>query len=214
MKIQAQQREETGTSASKRARREGLIPAAIYGSSVDTISVLIDRKDFEDTVREIGLNGIFEIEVEGDETYQVFVKDQTNAALEDLIYHVDLQAFLAGETVVMEIPIYLDGYEELEEAIANQSITELEIEVAPSEAPSEITVDISGLEIGDSISVGDLEIEGNPEILTDLDSTVVSISPPEEEIEEDEDLAPDSDEMVEPEVIGASDDEDEEEEEE
>lgn len=207
MKLSAQQRTETGTRASKKARREGLVPASIFGSSIDTFSVLVDRKDFEAMIREVGSNGVFTLDVEDDQTYQVFVKDQDNAAIQDLIYHIDLQAFLEGEKVVMDIPIYLEGEEDLEEAVANQSLSEVQIEIAPAEAPSEFYVDVTDLEVGDSISVEDLNIEGDVEIITELDATIVSISAPEEVIEVEE---TETDDMPEPEVIGASEDEDEE----
>lgn len=208
MKLNAQLRTETGTRASKKVRREGSIPAAIYGSSVDTVSVVFNRREFETILREVGANGVFTIDVEGGEEYQVFVKDQTNAALKDEIYHVDLQAFLKGEKVIMDIPVYLEGEAELEEAVANQALTEIQIEVAPASAPSEYYVNVADLEIGDSITVADMELEGDIEVITEADTTVVSISAPEEIIEEE----PDADaEMPEPELIGADDDEEEEE---
>lgn len=207
MKLNAQLRTETGTRASKKARREGLIPAAIYGSSVDTVSVVFNRREFETILREVGANGVFTIDVEGGEEYQVFVKDQTNAAIKDEVYHIDLQAFLKGEKVVMDIPVYLEGDAELEDAVANQALTEIQIEVAPASAPSEYYVNVADLEIGDSITVADMEFEDDIEVITEADTTVVSISAPEEIIEEE----PDADaEMPEPELIGADDDEEEE----
>lgn len=208
MKLNAQLRTETGTRASKKVRREGSIPAAIYGSSVDTVSVVFNRREFETILREVGANGVFTIDVEGGEEYQVFVKDQTNAAIKDEVYHIDLQAFLKGEKVVMDIPVYLEGEAELEDAVANQALTEIQIEVAPASAPSEYYVNVADLEIGDSITVADMELEGDIEVITEADTTVVSISAPEEIIEEE----PDADaEMPEPELIGADDDEEEEE---
>lgn len=199
MKIKAQLRTELGSGAAGRARREGLIPAAIYGSSVDSISVLLDRREYERVVRELGFNGVFEIEVEGDETYQVFVKEQIKAPIKDIINHVDLQAFRKGEKVTMDIPVFIEGQEGLVDAVANRSITSVEIEIEPAKAPNAVYVDVSNLEIGDSILVSDLKFEGDVEFITDADATVVSISVAEEEVEVDEDA-----EMPEPEVIGAS----------
>ena len=208
MKLNAQLRTETGTRASKKVRREGLIPAAIYGSSVETFPVVFNRREFETILREVGANGVFTIDVEGNEEYQVFVKDQTNAALKDEVYHVDLQAFLKGEKVIMDIPVYLEGDAELEDAVANQALTEIQIEVAPASAPSEYYVNVADLAIGDSITVADMVIEGDIEIITELDTTVVSISAPEEIIEPEPGAEED---MPEPELIGASDDDEEEE---
>lgn len=206
MKINAKLRTETGTSASKKARVEGLVPAAIYGKQVDSVSVLINRKELEDTLREVGANGVFKVEVDNGETYQVFVKEQTSAAIKPIVYHVDLLAFAEGEKVTMTIPVYITGEENIDEGYVSQSISELEINVAPAEAPADYTVDVSNLEIGDTLSVSDIELGDNVELLTDETSTVVSVSAPDAVEEETET----TDEMPEPELIGSEDEEEEE----
>ncbi|WP_423189230.1 50S ribosomal protein L25 [Alkalibacterium sp. f15] len=208
MKLSATKRTETGTSASKRAREEGKIPAAIYGKELDTVSVLIDRKEFEMTLREVGANGVFDVEVDGD-IHQVFVKDKTSAALKKEIYHVDLLAFTKGQKVNMTIPVYIIGEEEIEVGVVSQSISELEVNVAPAEAPSDFTIDVSAMEIGDSKHVSDIEIDDKIELLTDVELTVVSVSAPQ--IEEEPETAAD-DEMPEPELIGEDKDEEDSEE--
>lgn len=206
MKIHAQKRTETGTGASKQARKEGKLPAAIYGKAVETIPVLLDQKEFADTLREVGTNGVFDVEVEGDQTYQVFVKEKVDAALQKLTYHVDLLAFKKGEKVSMTIPVVLSGTEEIEEGFATQSLTELEVEVAPSEAPNEFVVDVSSLVIGDSLTVANIDVPSSVEVLTDAEYSVVSVVPPTEE-EPVEAESEETTEMPEPEVIGESDDE-------
>ncbi|WP_225743976.1 50S ribosomal protein L25 [Marinilactibacillus sp. Marseille-P9653] len=200
MKITATKRTETGTSASKKARSEGKVPAAIYGKDVDTVSVLLNQKELQDTLREVGSNGVFEVDVEG-ETYQVFVKEQKSAAIKPILFHVDLLAFTKGQKVTMSIPVYITGEEEIAEGYVSQSISELEVDVAPASAPSEYTVDVSKMTIGDSISAGDIELDAETTLLTDADSTVVSISAPDAVEEETTET---SDEMPEPEVIGES----------
>lgn len=207
MKLQAQLRDNTGTSASKKYRREGLVPASIFGSTMDTTSITVDRHDYESIIREVGMNGVFDLDIEGDKTYQVFVKEQDEAAIKDVIYHVDFQSFAAGEKVVMTIPVYLQGDEEFEQAVANQSITEIEVEVEPAKAPSEFYVDVADLEVGDSVTIGELDIPSDVTVLDEADSTVVSISIVEEEPEETDE----PEEIAEPELIGADEDEEEEE---
>lgn len=204
MKLSATKRTETGTSASKKARVEGKIPAAIYGKEVDTVSVLIDRKEFENVIKAVGSNGVFDIDVDGD-TYQVFVKDQANAAIKPIVYHVDLLAFTKGQKVTMSIPVYVTGEEKIDEGIVSQSISEIEVNIAPADAPSEYTIDVSSLEIGDSVHVSDIELGEGVELLTDEESTVVSVSAPQIEEEPAEET---TDEMPEPEVIGEDADED------
>src|SRR5699024_11777633 len=126
MKIVAEKRAKTGTSASKQARASGKLPALIYGKAVDSLLVLIDLKEFEDAIRQVGSNGVFSLEVD-DETYQVFVKEYSYYATKPTLYHVDLQAFTAGEKVDMTIPVYVEGEEEILEGILSQSISENEL---------------------------------------------------------------------------------------
>ncbi|MDZ7835891.1 MAG: hypothetical protein U5K84_11785 [Alkalibacterium sp.] len=107
----------------------------------------------------------------------------------------------------MTIPVHVHGEESIDEGIVSQSISELEVNVAPAEAPSEFVVDVSEMEIGDTVHVSDIEIDDNIELLSDTDSTVVSVSAPQ--IEEEPEPVED-DEMPEPEVIGEEDEDSEE----
>ena len=179
MKIAAEKRTQTGTSASKKARAAGKLPAVVYGSSVESLPVLVDLKEFEDAIREVGSNGVFKLDVEGEE-YSVFVKDTASFALVPKLYHVDLQAFTAGEKVVMTIPVYIEGEENIDEGIVAQSISELEIEVAPEKAPEYFTVDVSELEIGDMLTVASVEMPEGAELLSEPEDTIVSVNAPED----------------------------------
>ncbi len=208
MKILAEKRVQTGTSASKKARAAGKLPAVVYGSSVESMPVLLDLKAFEDTIRAVGANGVFSLDVDG-EVYKVFVKDSASFALTPKLYHVDLQAFTAGETVVMTIPVYVVGEENIQEGNVSQSISEIEIEIAPEEAPTSFEVDASSLEIGDSVAVADIELPENAVLNTDAELTVISVIAPED-ITDDLEVSEASDEMPEPEVIGADEEDSEE----
>ena len=210
MKILAEKRTTTGTSASKKARAAGKLPAVIYGSSVESLPVLVDLKEFEDTIRAVGANGVFSLDIDG-EVYKVFVKDTASYALTPKLYHIDLQAFTAGEKVTMTIPVYVVGEENIQEGNVSQSISEIDIEIAPEDAPTSFDIDVSSLEIGDSVVVSDIELPEGAELLSEEDLTVLSVLAPED-ISEDLEPTEGAAEMPEPEVIGA-DEEDEEDEE-
>ena len=207
MKILAEKRTTTGTSASKKARAAGKLPAVIYGSSVESLPVLVDLKEFEDTIRAVGANGVFSLDIDG-EVYKVFVKDTASYALTPKLYHIDLQAFTAGEKVTMTIPVYVVGEENIKEGNVSQSISEIDIEITPEDAPISFDIDVSSLEIGDSVVVSDIELPEGAELLSEEDLTVLSVLAPED-ISEDLEPTEGAAEMPEPEVIGA-DEEDEE----
>lgn len=207
MKILAEKRTTTGTSASKKARAAGKLPAVIYGSSVESLPVLVDLKEFEDTIRAVGANGVFSLDIDG-EVYKVFVKDTASYALTPKLYHIDLQAFTAGEKVTMTIPVYVVGEENIQEGNVSQSVSEIDIEIAPEDAPTSFDIDVSSLEIGDSVVVSDIELPEGAELLSEEDLTVLSVLAPED-ISEDLEPTEGAADMPEPEVIGA-DEEDEE----
>lgn len=207
MKLVAELREKTGTSASKQARAAGKLPAVVYGSDVESLPVLVDAKEFEDTIREVGANGVFTLEV-GEEDYQVFVKEYSHFALKPSLYHVDIQAFTAGEKVAMTIPVYAEGGEMIDDGIITQSVSDIEIEVAPEKAPDNFTIDVSDWEVGDSITVGEIELPEDAVLITEADENVLSVTAPED-ITEDLEPTEAADEMPEPEVIGADEDEEE-----
>lgn len=207
MKLVAELREKTGTAASKQARAAGKLPVVVYGSDVESLPVLVDLKEFEDTIREVGSNGVFTLVV-GEEEHQVFVKEYSYFALKPSLYHVDLQSFTAGEKLAMIIPVYVEGEEEVEEGIVSQALSEIEIEVAPEQAPDNFTIDVSELEIGDSITVGDIELPADAVLLTEADETILSVTAPED-ITEDLEPTEATDEMPEPEVIGEEDEDEE-----
>lgn len=209
MKLKAEKRTQTGTNASKKVRAEGKVPAVVYGSQLDTISIAFNQKEFEDTLREVGMNGVFKVEVEGEE-YDVFVKDLDHAAVKPILYHVDLLAFTAGEKVTMEIPVYVQGEEEIKEGgYVSQSISEIEMDISPASAPSEISIDVSEMVIGDSVAVSDLDLPKDAEILTEMDATVISISEPDDITEDLETPEGGETEVEEPEVITEKSDDEE-----
>ncbi len=215
MKITAEKRTQTGTSASKKARAAGKLPAVVYGTEVESTSILLSLKDVEDALREVGMNGVFEIDLDG-ETLQVFVKEAVYETFRPKLKHIDLLAFTAGEKVAMSIPVYITGEETIEVGYVSQSISEIEMEIAPSKAPSELTIDVTGMEIGDHLTVADVEVPEDAEVTRELDATVLSISAPDDisdDLEPVEEGSADE-EMPEPEVINEKDDEDSEESEE
>lgn len=205
MKYVAKTRDAAGTSASKKYREDGLVPGVVYASDMEPINIVLDKMDVEEIERELGSNSVFQLEIEGEETRTVFLRDISRAALKPIIYNVALQAIKAGEKLEVTLPIWIENEDKLadKEGIASLNIFEIEARMEPAKAPEAIIADVEGMEIGDTISVADITFEGieDAEILTDMDDVLVSITLPDEEPEEEEA----SDEEAEPEVIGAED---------
>lgn len=194
MKLTAQKRERVGSSASKKARVENKVPAVIYGKEFDATSVLVDRKQFEDLLRELGRNAVFNVDVDGKET-QVMIKNIDHSHIKPELYNVELQALKEGQTVTVEVTINLIGAENIKEGVFTQTLNELEIETVATDIPQEITVELGEMAIGDTLTVGELKVPAGVTVLTDAETTVAVVSAPSVEEET-------TDEAAEPEVIG------------
>ena len=200
MKFVAKKREAAGTNASKKLRQEDLVPGVVYASDLEPINISMERADVELIERELGINSVFELEVEGGETRTVFLRDISRAALKPIIYNVNLQAIKKGEKLEMDIPVYIENEDKLAnpDGVAALNFFEVTVDIDPATAPEYIVADVEGLDIGENITVGDLTFEGieNAEILTDPEEVIVSIAVPTEEAEVDEEVV-----EAEPEVI-------------
>ena len=197
MKLKAQKRERLGTSASKQARNDNKVPATIFGSDMEAQSVLIDRKEFDELLRELGRNAVFNIDLDGEET-QVLIKNIDLSALKPEIYNVELNALTKGQKVTVPVTIVLEGLEDVKEGVVTQTLNEVEVETDPLDIPTEITLNVSDLVIGDTVVVSDLKVPENVTVLAEAEETVVVVSAPRVEEEPTDGDA----EVAEPEVIG------------
>lgn len=204
MKFVAKQREAAGTTASKQIRKENQVPGIVYSSDIDPINIQMDVADVELIERELGVNSVFDLAIEGDETRTVFLREISRSALKPIIYNISFQAIKKGQKLDINIPITVVDEDQLADAegVASTSLFEIKVNMDPALAPETIEVSVKDLHIGDSISVSELTFDhmADAAILDDPDEAVVSISAPDEEPTE-EDLAAAGIEEDEPEVI-------------
>lgn len=196
MALDAELRTKTGTGASKKARNEGKIPVSLYGGDLEATSLLVNRREFEALLKKEGSNAVFDVNYDG-KTQKVILKNFEKAALADQFYSVDLAAISADQKLQVEIPLVLVNAETIKEGIVELVMNTVEVETAPDTIPNSFEIDVTGMEIGDSKSIADLEVPAGVEVLVESEETIVSVSVPSEEPEET-----DSEEAAEPEVIG------------
>ena len=205
MNLKAELRTQTGSSASRKARNEGKIPTALYGKTVDATSLLINRREFEALLKAEGTNAVFDLEFDGN-TQKVWLKDYVRASLKDEVYSVDLEAISANQTLTVEVPLFVVNEETIDEGVVEIIESNIVVETKPDSIPQSFELDVTGLEIGDTLTVADITVPADVEIMMEDDTTVVSISAPTEEAEV---VDPDAEE-VQPEVIGEEAEESEE----
>lgn len=168
----------------KQLRRDGLMPANVYGKGLDSIALQVKLSDFESVFKEVGTTGLVELKV-GDKKRPVLVKNLQKDYFKDLPLHADFYQVNLKEKVKSQVPLQLIGEARaVREKIGDllQTISEIEIEALPDRIPEYIEVNVEDLgEIGAGITVGDLKIEEGVEVLTDAAVIIARIAEPAKE---------------------------------
>jgi large subunit ribosomal protein L25 len=182
-------------SQTKGLRREGKIPAIYYFHKQRPIPLAVDLKEFHNAMQ--SGSHIFKIDL-GDKSRSCVIKDIQYDPVTDNIIHIDFMGVTLKETIHIQVPIHLSGtavgVKEFG-GVLEQHLWELDVKCLASNIPEDVTVDVTNLNIGESISVGDIELEG-AEVLTSSSTSIVSVVTPtgakvteevpaEEEIEEE-----------------------------
>lgn len=206
IKLKANKRDNLLTSKTKEIRERGDVPGVVYGKEKDPVTLSVNSIELLKTVRDNGKNAIISLDVDGGDTLNVMLHEYQIDPLKDELMHADFYAVNMKEDVDVEVAIHTTGEAEgvREGGVLQQPLYELAVRAKPNEIPEEILVDVSELQIGDSIMVGDLKEGRNYEILEDENTTIVSVTPPEEMPEEPEEEVDEQ-----PEVLKEKDDEDE-----
>lgn len=196
-------RESRGTRNARRARREGLIPAILYGHGLESISLSVKNEELSAVIR----HGGRVVNLAGDVSDQAMIREVQWDTFGAEVLHVDLTRVKAGESVEIALPLELRGEAPGVKAggIVEHQLHELELLCPVTALVDRLEVNINSLELGDVITAGQVPIPDGAELQNDPEQVVVQCVEPEAE-EEDEAAAP---VPGEPEVIGrAAEDED------
>lgn len=178
--LKAMKREKTGKETAKKLRKSGFIPAILYGKEVEPISFALPYSDFEKIYnRYKGETVIYTLEISNGEVLrkQAILKEYQRHPVTDKFIHLDFQAIEEGHTVELEVPIEFVGKPVgiTKGGILEIMIHELTIECLPKDIPDKITVDISHLDIGDSLHVRDIKVPENLKIKDHPEETVATV---------------------------------------
>jgi len=201
-------REKGGKGAARQLRARGQVPAVIYGHGREPMSLSLNARDLDKLLGHIQAEStVIEVTVEG-HTAKTLIREIQRHPIKRQILHVDFQALVAGEKVIVSIPIVLIGTAEgvkLEGGVLEQPLRELEIEVDPSNIPDHVELDVTNMMIGDSLHVSDLKVPEGVEIQDDPETSVAVLAAPRAVIEETpaaEGVEGAAEGAAEPEVIG------------
>jgi len=210
IELRAKPREESGKEYAKKLRKNGFVPAVLYGPETKTLALEVETKSFLSLLRGgLGENVIVTLLLDDkkDSQRKVLVREVQRDPVTGAILHLDFHQISLTKKLTIQVPIHLVGTPVGVDdgGILQHALRDLEIECLPTAIPEKIEVDVSHLKIGDSVHVADIKVE-NAEILSDSKSSIVSVVPPTV-FKEPEVAAPVAEE--EPEVIGEKEGEEE-----
>ena len=162
----------------KRLRREGYVTGNVFGREIKgSIPVKMDKLEVDRILAAAGKGSQVMLDVEG-EKYDVLIKEIDYNTLTRRVEEIDFQALVSNEKVHSVAEIVLINHDNLATGLAQVNLHEVSYKALPAALVDKIKIDISSMEVGDTIRVKDLEIAGNKDIdiLTDLDTPVVTVT--------------------------------------
>ena len=164
----------------RRVRREGLIPAVVYGAGEPSVAVAVDPKIITLILHsDTGHNSIFDLAIEGGKTGKAMIVDWQNEPIKGHLLHIDLKRIAMDKKMQVSVPVQLIGIAagvKNSGGILLHALHEVEIECLPGDIPSHIDVDVSNLEMNQSLHVSDLPHSDKIEYLVDEDAVVASVT--------------------------------------
>lgn len=210
-RIELSARSRCTSESPKKLRREGLVPAVMYGHGEESIVICFAEKDFRKALHTGGANAIFEISIDDNGTQKSHVamlKEFQRNPMNGRFVHVDLYRIRMDETITTRVPIHAVGEPVgvKEGGLLQYQIREVEVECLPGVIPENFTIDISELTIGANMAISDLPSFEGVKVLDDPSEIILSVVAPraaEEPTEEEE-----ADETAEPGLVGEEEEND------
>jgi len=177
--IETKPRKGGNKNDARRLRREGLIPAVLYGAGLEPLTICVDPKQMKRILAsEAGHNSIFDLTAGGDSGKAMIVDWQADPIKGHLL-HVDLKRIAMNVKLTVSVPVHLKGEApgvKLQGGILEQMVREVEIECLPADIPSHIDADVSQLMFGQTVRVSDLPHSDQIRFITDENQAVAHVT--------------------------------------
>jgi len=186
-------REKTGKVATKEVRRNGEIPAVLYGLK-DNLSFSVCPDNLKDILTAKGQNALIDLNLEGNKKRKVILKEFQSHPLKERWVHVDFLEVDVTKTVKVSVNVHLIGKSAGEKmgGLVNQVLKSIHVECLPVDIPQSVDLDVTAVELGQVLHVSDLSLPDKVKILHQPNEVILSVhleKVKEEETTEDEELA-------------------------
>ena len=187
-KLEAQQRNTFGKQSARDLRKEGGVPAVLYGRAQDTLAIQVNERTFKQFLRTYGENVIINMEVGAGDTETVIIKEiQRHPVDKQKLIHADFIRISLDEPVTSAVPVVIVGSPPgvQEGGVLEIPLRQVTLHCLPMQMPNDITIDVSHLDIGDSVTVSELTLDEEIDILDEPERTIAMVSQPRIQLEDE-----------------------------
>jgi large subunit ribosomal protein L25 len=181
--LAAQKREGTGKGVARKLRQAGRVPAVLYGRDLEALHLSVDAREADHLFRSISVdNTIVDLKVEGDKApYETLVREIQMHPWRGSMLHVDFLRIQAGVEVDLDVPVHIEGVPvgvRLNGGVLEQIIHEVPVRCIPSKIPESFILDVTALDLNQSLHVSDIPLEEGIEIRMPGDQTICMVAVP------------------------------------
>ena len=184
--LSAEARSDTGKGVARKLRAAGRVPGVVYGHGREPQSLSLVARDLDKLLSTIAAGSTVVELTLGGATTKTLIREIQRHPFKKQIMHIDFMELVAGEKVLVDIPLVFVGIPEgvrLSGALLEQILHSIEVNVDPSNIPNHIDVDVANLAMGHSLHVRDLVLPAGIEVMTDEDATICAVIAPRAVVE-------------------------------
>jgi large subunit ribosomal protein L25 len=184
--LEAREREGRGKNDARRLRAQGMVPAVLYGDGGGAGSTVlaVPTKVVDYTLQHVGDNALYDLKLGDQDDATVRVVDVQRNPVSGRLVHVDLAPVNMRERIVVTVPLTVAGADDspgvTEGGVLDQVAYEVEVESLPGDIPQGLTLDVSSLQIGDNLTLADVELPEGVELISDPEEVAATVTPPTE----------------------------------
>ena len=187
--LEVTRREQTGKEVAKKLRRDGKIPAVVYGGRKEPVAITVDRKSVSELVTksEHGVRSVFLLKMAGsDQQRHAMIKEITIDPISRKMKHIDFVRVVMDELIKVTVPVHINGIAigVKEGGLLDWQVRELHIETLPTSIPDTIEVDVTALGSHDYLRVKDIKLPEGARMLDDPERVVVGVTHAKAEVVE------------------------------
>ena len=184
--LSAEMRSDSGKGVARKLRAAGRVPGIVYGHGREPQSLSVVARDLDKLLGSIAVSStVVELGLAG-ATTKTLIREIQRHPFKKMIMHVDFQELVAGEKVIVDLPLVFVGVPEgvrLSGALLEQILHKVEVRVDPANIPNHIDVDVSHLAMGHSLHIRDLKLPAGVEVLSEADATICAVIAPRAAVE-------------------------------